>query len=77
MLDIEQAVERVQNKIKRSSRPIWVYYIRDKFQATVTPDERLLNRLIGVYDSHLRTYQADYVDQDLRWAVNTIKSYRV
>jgi hypothetical protein len=77
MLDIEQAVERLQNKIKRSSRPIWVYYMRERFTATSTPDERILNRLIGVYDSHLRTYQDDYVDQDLRWALKNINSYRV
>jgi hypothetical protein len=77
MLDIEQAVERVQNKIKRASGDIWVYYLRDKFSATSHPDERIVNKLVGVYNSHLRTYQDSYVDDDLRWALANIKSYRV
>lgn len=76
MLDIESAIERVQNKIKRSQGDIWVYYIRDKFSATAHPDERILNKLIGVYNSHHRTYQDEYVENDLRWAVNSKRIFR-
>jgi len=76
MNDLDDAIVRVQNKIKRTSKHVWVYYNKGKFAATTQPDEGLLNKLVGLYDSRLRSYQDDYIDQDLRWAVNHMKSFR-
>lgn len=76
MNDIEQVIERIQNKIKRSSQYVWVYFIKGKFAATTQHDENALSKLVGVYDSRLRTYQDEYVDQDIRWAAQHMKSFR-
>lgn len=66
-MDIESTVERIQNKIKRSPRLVWVYCVEDKFVATTSPDARLDKNLLGVYSSRADTYLDEYVDEDIRW----------
>jgi hypothetical protein len=74
---VDDAIVRVNNKIKRSGRNVWVYYIKGKFNATTSPDEALLSKLVGVYDSRRDDYSNEYIDQDMRWAVQHMKSFRV
>lgn len=66
-IDIESSIARVQNKVKRSMRWVWVYYVNQKFLATTSPDEKLIKHLVGVYDGRADTYDDQYVDDDLRW----------
>lgn len=68
-VDIESAIERIQNKIKRTPRWVWVYFVNQKFVSTTAPDEKLIGNLVGVYDGRQKTYRDDYVDEDLRWMV--------
>lgn len=67
--NLDQSIERIQNKIKRTPRLIYVYFVKGKFAATTSPDEGLMNRLIGVYDSRQKTYTDSFLDQDVRWAI--------
>ena len=73
---IDDAIVRVQNKIKRTGRLVWVYYIKGKFNATSSPDDALLSKLVGVYDGHQDTYADKFIDEDMRWAMQHMKSFR-
>ena len=66
-IEFDSVVDRIQNKIKRTPRFIWVYFVNKKFVATTSPDAKLLNSLVGVYDGRAKTYRDDYVDADIRW----------
>lgn len=72
--DIDTTIIRVQNKIKRAQRPIHVYFINGKIVATTAPDEKLVKKLIGVYDGSKKTYGDCYVDEDIRWATRAMAS---
>lgn len=72
--DIENAIVRVQNKIKRTQRPVYVYFMKGNLAATVSPDDKLIKKLIGVYDSSKKTYKDTYIDEDIRWATRMMTS---
>lgn len=73
---VDDAIVRVHNKIRRSGRKVWVYYIKGKFNATTSPDEALLSKLVGVYDGRRDDYSNEYIDEDMRWAAQHMKSFR-
>lgn len=66
-IELDSVVDRIQNKIKRTSRLVWVYLLNQKFVATTSPDEKLIGSLVGVYDGRAKTYRDDYVEADIRW----------
>ena len=76
MNDLDDAIVRVQNKIKRTARQVCVYFIKGKFISTVDFDSKLIDKLVGVYDSRLKSYQDNWLDEDLRWAHAHMKSFR-
>lgn len=73
---VDDAIVRVQNKIKRTGRLVWVYFINGKFNATTAPDDALLSKLVGAYDSRVDTYHDTYIDEDMHWAAQRMKSFR-
>jgi len=72
--NLEPVIERTQNKVKRMSKLIWVYFVKGKIVSTTSPDDSLEKKLIGVYDGRKKTYRDSYLDDDIRWATKRMQS---